>query len=216
MGGDGGPQLGEAKHRRVLIPTADHRFRRPGAHVLRARIVGKALAEIDGLMLAGEPGHGLKDARADLVEDRIHRRRRSSRFQRRNLRRMGGPWGQAPGRSARLGRMRRAIRSRDLVQLRSPISAYGLTPTCVAAGYFVSHCASGRRDGVATLFERPRLLCRTGQRSVLQAEGTRACGTPKRKGSGAGTPGRPGVFFRGEEDWLRGHATGLICCSLPG
>ena len=103
-----------------------------------------------------------------------------------------------------------------LVQLRSPLSAYGLTPICVAAGYFVFDCASGRRDGVATLFERPRLLCRTGQRSVLQAEGTRACGTPKRKGSGAGTPGRPGVFFRGEEDWLRGLITVLICYSSLG
>lgn len=54
MGRDRLTQLRQAHHRRILVPAGNHRLGGLAAHVLRARIVGKALAEIYRLMLSRE------------------------------------------------------------------------------------------------------------------------------------------------------------------
>ena len=61
MFGDRRAQFGQAHHRGILIVAVQHRIRRLAAHVLGAGIVGKALSEIDRLLLAGERRHHLEN-----------------------------------------------------------------------------------------------------------------------------------------------------------
>ena len=56
-GGNGLAQGRNAHHRRVLVrPGLQRLFRNP-PDIVRSIVVGKALAQIDRLMLDGEPGH---------------------------------------------------------------------------------------------------------------------------------------------------------------
>src|SRR5262249_15580542 len=72
MHGDGAAQLGNAEHRGILIPAVDRRLGGLAAHVLGTGIVGKALAEIDGVVLARERRHHLEHRDRQIGEDRIH------------------------------------------------------------------------------------------------------------------------------------------------
>ena len=55
------PQIGKAHHGRILVPAIDHGVCRLLAHIQRARIIGKALSEVHGLMGAGQTRHHLED-----------------------------------------------------------------------------------------------------------------------------------------------------------
>jgi hypothetical protein len=55
-----------------LIPPAHHGLGRLAAHVLGARIVGKALAQIDRLVLARELRHHLEHGNGKLGKHRVH------------------------------------------------------------------------------------------------------------------------------------------------
>ena len=72
VGRDRATQLGQPKHRRILVPTLDGGLGGLGAHVQGTGIVGKALAEIDRAAFAREARHHLEDAGADFGENRIH------------------------------------------------------------------------------------------------------------------------------------------------
>ena len=61
MGRDRLPQLREAHHRRILVVAVHHRVRRGPPDILRSGMVGKTLAEIDGVVVAGELRHRLED-----------------------------------------------------------------------------------------------------------------------------------------------------------
>ena len=74
MRGDRLAQFRQAQHRRILVPAVDHRLGRLAPHVLRPGIVGKALAEIDRVVLAREPRHHLEHGDGKVGEDRIHAR----------------------------------------------------------------------------------------------------------------------------------------------
>ncbi len=67
-------QLGQAHHRRILVPAVDHGLGGLAADILGAGIVGKALAEIDRAGLARELRHHLEDAGLKGGEDRVHGR----------------------------------------------------------------------------------------------------------------------------------------------
>ena len=72
MGGDGLAKLQQPHHRRVLVPTVDHRLGGLAADILGAGVVGEALAEIDRAGLARQPRHDLENARLEIGEDRVH------------------------------------------------------------------------------------------------------------------------------------------------
>jgi hypothetical protein len=59
MIGDGLAELGQARHRRILV-GAGQRLGRLRDDVVRPAEIGKALAEIDGVMLGGERRHRVK------------------------------------------------------------------------------------------------------------------------------------------------------------
>ena len=67
-------QDGQAEHGRILVPALDHGLRRALAHILRARIIGKALAEIDRIGLPRDARHFLEDRRRHARENGIHAR----------------------------------------------------------------------------------------------------------------------------------------------
>ena len=71
---DSPAQLGKAQHRRILVPTVDDRGCGVLANVSRSRIVGKALAKIDGPVLLRQARHAFKDAGSEMGEDGIHGR----------------------------------------------------------------------------------------------------------------------------------------------
>jgi len=54
MGRDRLTQFRNAHHRWILVVAIHHRIRRRAADILRARMVGKPLAEIDGIVVARE------------------------------------------------------------------------------------------------------------------------------------------------------------------
>src|SRR3546814_7658558 len=61
VGGDRLAQRGQAHHRRILVPAGQHGLGGRATHILRAGVVGKTLAEIDRLVMTGQPRHGLED-----------------------------------------------------------------------------------------------------------------------------------------------------------
>jgi hypothetical protein len=71
--GDRLAQLGQAHHRRVLIVPLQQIVRRRPTHRLGPLVVGKALAEVDRLMLAGERRHHLEDRGAEAGHQEICR-----------------------------------------------------------------------------------------------------------------------------------------------
>ena len=70
--GDRLAQFGQAQHRRILVPAVDDGIGRLRAHVLRARLVGKALAEIDRILLARKARHHLEHRDRQIGEDGVH------------------------------------------------------------------------------------------------------------------------------------------------
>ena len=72
MGRDRLPQFGNAHHRRVLVVAVQGRVGRGAADVLRPGIVGKALAEIDGVVVAGRLRHRLEHGDRKVGKDLIH------------------------------------------------------------------------------------------------------------------------------------------------
>ena len=74
MGRDRLPQFRNAHHRGVLVVAVHHRVRRRAADVLGAGIVRKALAEIDGVVVARELRHRLEDRDRKIGEHLVHGR----------------------------------------------------------------------------------------------------------------------------------------------
>ena len=72
MGGDRLPQLRNAHHRRVLVVAVDRGVRGGAPDILRPGIVGKALAEIDGVVVARGLRHRLEDGDRKVGEDLVH------------------------------------------------------------------------------------------------------------------------------------------------
>jgi hypothetical protein len=63
--GDGLAQLGKAHHRRILVVAVHQIVGRRGPYGIRSLVVGKALAEVDRLMLAGKCRHHLENRRSE-------------------------------------------------------------------------------------------------------------------------------------------------------
>src|SRR5690348_721179 len=68
MGCDGLPQLGNAHHRRVLVVAIQRGVRRRSPDILRTGIIGKTLAEIDGVIVARGLRHRLEDGDRQIRE----------------------------------------------------------------------------------------------------------------------------------------------------
>jgi hypothetical protein len=65
-------QLGQPHHRGILVPAVDDGVGRLLSHVLRAGIVGKALTEIDRVLLARKPRHHLEHRDRQIGKDVVH------------------------------------------------------------------------------------------------------------------------------------------------
>jgi hypothetical protein len=72
MGGNRGAQLRNAHHRRILVVAIEHRIRRHPPHVLRPRIVRKALAEIDRAGFPGKARHHFEHGGGQVGEQSVH------------------------------------------------------------------------------------------------------------------------------------------------
>ena len=66
------PQLRNAHHRRILVVAVQRRVSRRPPDVLRAGIVGKALAEIDRVVVARGLRHRLEDGDGKVGKDLVH------------------------------------------------------------------------------------------------------------------------------------------------
>ncbi len=73
MGGDRLPQLRNSHHRGVLVVAVHHRVGCGAPNILRAGIVGKALAEIDGVVVARELRHRLENRDRQVGKHLVHR-----------------------------------------------------------------------------------------------------------------------------------------------
>ena len=71
MGRDRLPQFRDAHHRRVLVVAVQRGVGRGAADVLRPRIVGKTLAEIDGVVVARKLRHRLENGDGEIGEDLV-------------------------------------------------------------------------------------------------------------------------------------------------
>src|SRR5206468_8052718 len=69
---DRGPQFRNPHHRRVLVVAADRSVRGGAADILRAGIVGKTLAEVDRVVIAGRLRHRLEDGYGKVSKDLVH------------------------------------------------------------------------------------------------------------------------------------------------
>ncbi len=127
MGRDRLPQLRNAHHRRVLIVAVHGRVGGGAPDILRPGIVGKALAEIDGVVVARELRHRLEDGDGKVGEDLVH----------------GGHLKRPEMSAAGLGRQARGLPAQDaagemLVVGQAPRPAPRATPS-------PSACRSGRQ-----------------------------------------------------------------------
>jgi hypothetical protein len=72
MSGNRVSQLGNAHHRRVLVVAIDHGVGGGAADVFRSGVIRKALAEIDGVIVARELRHRLEDRDGQIRKYLVH------------------------------------------------------------------------------------------------------------------------------------------------
>ncbi|OIQ73287.1 hypothetical protein GALL_450750 [mine drainage metagenome] len=72
MGGNGLPQFRNTHHRRVLVVTVHDRVRGGAADILRPRVVGQTLTEIDRVVVARKLRHCLEDRDGQIRKYLVH------------------------------------------------------------------------------------------------------------------------------------------------